>query len=264
MTSLRRAWVPLLAAVVTLAPATANAAGAPTQPDQTQAVVDLTFDLTVGFIGAEEVALDSSMGRDGYQPVRFTRPTDAPLPSSSPLTQAGLKLTPGSTVVASVFSDHRVNDSLCITGTSTRTPTVVYLSTKTMRPSLKRPHGCAKPMLTPPSQALVAKALATALDLDLKITSIGEQSYATDNEGAYVADTLSRPTKAALPRGDVLVQQGVTLNVGDKVVVTLFTQTVKDDSYCITGTVLKTHKVRYLSSYDDIPTSHRPHGCVAA
>lgn len=263
MTIARRAWLPVAVAVLMLAAETSASATAATPPKETKAVVDLTFDLTVGLLGASMDAT-ASQGEPAYVPETFSRPTAAPLPKSSPISQLGLKLTPGSTVLVSVFSVKSVNDNICMTATSTRTPTVVYLSTKTLRPSLTRPHGCAKPghkpMVTPPSKALQAEQLNASLASDLKTVSIAEESYAVDNNGAYVADTISRPTKAN-PANDVLVQQGAWINVGDTVVATLFTTDQPNDSYCLKGTSSKTKQILYLSSVNDTVTKHRPTGC---
>jgi len=240
------------------------------QSSAAQADVDLTYDVSVALDVAKGQANgDYSWSPDNpFVPETFSRPGTAPMPASSPVTEAGLKLAPGTTAVVSVFSSHLVNDSACITGTSSRTATVVYLSTSTMRPTLVRPHGCAvaggKPMVTQPSKAVLAAQLTEVLNGDLKIVEIGEESYATDNEGAYVADVLSRPTKASSPpQSDILVQQGVMIRVGDKVIARTTTTTLPNDGYCLTGIQLKSHAVRYLSSVNGLITSHRPHGCAA-
>jgi hypothetical protein len=262
----RRAWLPLVVAALVLAPATTAAASTPIPSGSPQSVVDLTFDVSVALWGEEFVAEgQSSFGHDEFVPEIFSRPTAAPMPPTSPLSLLGLKLTPGTTVVVSVFSDKLINDSACLTATSTRTATVVYLSTKTGRPSLQRPFDCARPggkaTVARPSKTVVANELQVNLGNDLRDASIAEQSYATDNNGAFIADTISRPTKAALSSKDPLVQQGANLNLGDKVVVTLFATTTPGDSYCMTGTSSKTHQVLFLSSADDTVTRHRPHGC---
>ncbi|MDX6255107.1 MAG: hypothetical protein QOJ11_1441 [Frankiales bacterium] len=268
MTFARRAWIPAVVAALMFAPATSASASTAAPSKDTKAVVDLTFDLTVGLLGASMESTTGADGQDAYVPDTFSRPTDAPLPKSSPITQLGLKLTPGTTMVVSVFSVKSVNDNICMTATSTRTPTVVYLSTKTLRPSLKRPHGCAKPghkpMVTPPSKSLQGAQFNPNLYSDLKTVSIAEQSYATDNNGAYVADIISRPTKAGPPTNDVLVQQGALINVGDTVVATLFTTDQPNDSYCLKGTSTKTKQVLYLSSVNDTVTKHRPKGCITS
>lgn len=270
MTFTRRTWLPLVVAALVLAPVTAasasTAASKAPSAAATQAVINLTFDVsTISWVTLFEAADYSSSGQ--FLPATYSRPTAKPLPADNPLAEYGVKLTPGSRVVVSVFSTKSVNDSTCITGTSTKTKVVVYLSSRTDRPTVKRPHGCAKPggkaMVTPPSKAILTAQRLKVLDDDLKTVSISEQSYATDNNGAFIADTLSRPTKAALSLADPLVQQGATLQVGDTIVISLFSEAAPNDSYCETGTSSKTHQVLYLSSSNDTPTKHRPAGCVA-
>ena len=135
MTFVHRAWIPALAAGLLFAPTTSASASAGVPSKETKAVVDLTFDLTVGLLGASMESIAGEAGQDAYVPDTFSRPTAAPMPKTSPITQLGLKLTPGTTVVVSVLSVKSVSDSICMTATSTRTPTVVYLSTKTLRPA---------------------------------------------------------------------------------------------------------------------------------
>jgi len=266
MTLARRALIPAVVISLMLAATTSASVAASAPSMDATAVVDLTFDLTVVLLSASVESTPGPDGQDEYRPDTFSRPTEAPLPKSSPITQVGLKLTPGTTVVVSVFSVKSVNDNICLTATSTRTSTVVYLSSRTLRPSLERPHGCAKPghkpIVTPPSKSLQGAQFNANLSSDLKTVSIAEQSYATDNNGAYVADVLSRRT-AAYATNDVLVQQGALINVGDTVVATLFTTYQPNDSYCLKGTSTKTKQVLYLSSVNDTITKHRPKGCIA-
>ena len=264
MTFAHRAWIPAIVAALMLAPATSASASTPAPSKNTKAVVDLTFDLTVGLFGASMDSTTGDDGEDSYVPDTFSRPTAAPMPPNSPISESGLKLTPGTTIVVSVFSIKSVNDNICMTATSTRTRTVVYLSTKTLRPSLVRPHGCAepghKPIVTPPSRSIKGARFNAQLYSDLRTVSIAEQSYSTDNNGAFVADAVSWKSDAA---DDVLVQQGALLNVGDTVVAALFTADQPNDSYCLTGTSTKTKQILYLSSVNDNVTKHRPKGCVA-
>ena len=117
-------------------------------------------------------------------------------------------------------------------------------------------------MVTRPSKSLQATTLNANLYSDLVTVSIAEQSYSTDNNGAYVGDTVSRPTKKQ-PVNDVLVQQGALINVGDTVVATLFTTDQPNANYCLTGTSTKSKQVLYLSSVNDTVTKHRPTGCVS-
>jgi hypothetical protein len=263
MTFVRRAPLPLAVAAVLLAAGPAAAVGTPpAAPADATAVVNLTYDVTIA--GYAEAGTDDV---SGFVAEKFSRPTSAPLPITNPLAAVGLTIAPGSTIVISVFSTKRVNDSLCITGTSSKTATVVYLSSKNYRPTTKRPHGCAlpghPPIVAKPAKALIVSLPVQNMTSDLRDVSIGEQSYATDNDGSYVADTLSRPLTGGLSATDPLVQQGVTLHAGDTVVATLFTEALPNDSYCLTATSVKTKAVVYLSSVNDTATSHRPKGCVA-
>jgi hypothetical protein len=94
-----------------------------------------------------------------------------------------------------------------------------------------------------------------AMKNDLKTASIAEQSFATDNSGAFVADIVEGGSQ------DPLVAQGLTLAPGDSLTATLFTVTSTNDSYCLTVTSIDTPTVWYLSSVDDVPTLIKPTGC---
>ena len=261
MTLLRKAPLPLaLGALLLASGPAAVAATTPAPAADSTAVVNLTYDVLVSTFSEAERDSDA-----GFVTEKFGRPTSAPLPRTNPLAEVGMTITPGTTIVISVFSTKAVNDSFCVTGTSTKTVAVVYYSSTAPRPTTTRPHNCAlpghAPILAKPAKRLIVSAPVKALSDDLKTVSIGEQSYATDNNGAFVADTLGPANRGS--SSDPLVMQGVRLNTGDTVVATLFTTDVLNDSYCLTATSVKTKTVVYLSSLDDTPTTHRPKGCVA-
>lgn len=228
------------------------------------AVVDLTFDVTSALFAEDEL----SQNGQPFLTQTISRPTSAPLPPRSVFAKLGITIAPGTTIAISVFSSAQIHDGFCVTGTSSKTKVAVYLSSKGPRPTLTRPHGCSLPGSPPtmdkPSAALVAMQHVTDLKNDLRIVSISEESYATDYDGAYVADTLDRRGSKPLPRNDVLVKQGASLTAGDRVIATLFrTATGTYDDYCLTGTSTTAKAVFYLSSVNNVVTSHRPQGCVA-
>ena len=95
------------------------------------------------------------------------------------------------------------------------------------------------------------KGYQSAEKSDLKTVSIAEQSYATDNNGAYVGDAGIGSTTAA---SNPLVAQGAKVSGNDTVSATLFTTTTTNDSYCLKATSSKSTAIWYLSSVDDTPT----------
>src|SRR5438874_1306428 len=89
--------------------------------------------------------------------------------------------------------------------------------------------------VTPAAAAPAAAQHVADLKSDLRNVSISEESYATDYNGAFVADTLDRRGSKPLPTSDVLVKQGAALTAGDRVIATLFRQpTSSYDDYCLT------------------------------
>jgi type IV pilus assembly protein PilA len=102
------------------------------------------------------------------------------------------------------------------------------------------------------------KGYQSAEKSDLKTVSIAEQSYATDNNGAFVTDVV--------PGGSAtgLLPQGAKVTNGDVVTATAFASVAGGivDSYCLsTNYSSKTPAVWYLSSVDDTPTKNKPTGC---
>jgi type IV pilus assembly protein PilA len=103
------------------------------------------------------------------------------------------------------------------------------------------------------------KGYQSALKSDLKTVSIAEQSYSTDNNGAFTADAGILSTTGT---SDVLVAQGAKVSGNDTVVAKLFTTSTNNDSYCLTATSTKTTTTWYLSSVDDTPVkTPKPNGC---
>jgi type IV pilus assembly protein PilA len=99
------------------------------------------------------------------------------------------------------------------------------------------------------------KGYQSAEKSDLKTVSIAEQSYATDNNGAYTGDAGILSTTATT---DVLVAQGAKVSGNDTVKAVLFTTSVANDSYCLTATSTKSTAIWYLSSVDDTPVKAKP------
>ncbi len=99
------------------------------------------------------------------------------------------------------------------------------------------------------------KGYQSAEKSDLKTVSIAEQSYATDYNGAYIADAGILSTTAA---SNALVAQGAKVSGNDTVKAVLFTTTTTNDSYCLTASSSKSTVVWYLSSVDDTPVKTKP------
>jgi type IV pilus assembly protein PilA len=102
------------------------------------------------------------------------------------------------------------------------------------------------------------KAYQSAEKSDLKTVSIAEESYATDNNGAFVTDVV--------PGGSAtgLLPQGAKITNGDVVTATAFASVAGGsvDSFCLKAAYSsKTSAVWYLSSVDDAPTNSKPTGC---
>jgi ribosomal protein S12 methylthiotransferase accessory factor YcaO len=97
----------------------------------------------------------------------------------------------------------------------------------------------------------------TDLATDLKWASISEQSYATDNNGKYVADRVDATAAAT----DPLVSNGLKLIGNATITVTLFVDPTWGGSYCVSAVSTQTPQVRYLTSTDDVVTAVKPVGC---
>jgi hypothetical protein len=86
MPSLRGFVLPTVVATLMLAPTAASAAATP--PPATQAAVDLTYDVTVAWLVAASQADNGfSQGPSGYLAETLSRPSAAPMPTTSPVTQ---------------------------------------------------------------------------------------------------------------------------------------------------------------------------------
>jgi type IV pilus assembly protein PilA len=96
------------------------------------------------------------------------------------------------------------------------------------------------------------KGYQAAEKSDLKTVSIAEQSYATDNNGAYYGSaTLIDSTDTTSP----LALQGAKVSGNDTVKATLYTSTggVAGDSYTLCAASSKTKVIYILDSKDDTP-----------
>ena len=95
------------------------------------------------------------------------------------------------------------------------------------------------------------KGYQSAEKSDLKTVSIAEQSYSTDNNGAFTADGGITTSTATT---DALVAQGAKVSGNDTVVAKLYTTSTTNDSYKLCATSLKSTAIWMLDSKDDTPT----------
>jgi hypothetical protein len=116
------------------------------------------------------------------------------------------------------------------------------------------------PGARPSQQAATSEGFERAEREDLLTASIAEESYATDHNGAYVADDLGQGASPS----DPLVQQGLRLSGRDRLVAALFTTQQPDDSFCLVATSADTPAIWYLSSVDNVPTRVKAVGCPAS
>jgi type IV pilus assembly protein PilA len=103
------------------------------------------------------------------------------------------------------------------------------------------------------------KAYQAAEKSDLKVASIAEKAYATDNDGAYTADVVSSSTTSG-----PLFAQGLKTTVGVTITATLFKSTggTAGDSYCLNAVYpSRTGATWWTTSIDDTPVTAKPAVC---
>lgn len=174
--------------------------------------------------------------------------SDAPAPRSRPSWATVIILVLVTAVVSSFGTLVLVNDHRRFElshGSAIAHPAVVA---PTVAPAVVGPTPAAAP--DPKTDADMGG--------DLKSAEIAEESWAIDNMGKYVADTVTPMDTSTNP----LVAQGLTLHGPVVLTATLFTDTHVGNSFCLTIVSSATPKVWYLSSVDNVVTAVKPTGCA--
>ncbi len=104
------------------------------------------------------------------------------------------------------------------------------------------------------ASALAQQQAEVLLKGDLKAAVIAEESYATDNNGRYVATSSG-------DKSSPLYTDGLTVSPDSLVTVVVFTTSMTNDSFCVTGVSSKTAATWYINSVDNVLTQVKPVGC---